>query len=202
MVILLGLDSRWTYTRADEIFRPCWALGTTTTIVSQTINDPFAVSRQKILRTARYMIVYPIAYIILTLPLAAGRVASMTGRKPPLMFFCVAGAMMASCGFVDVALYIYTRKALSLFDLFLISVNLPWFTSPKLIDHNLLPSSINTQPHKIRPTIMPRHIQKASRKDRRIEIQNLVHNSFLCRLKWFTQHTTIRPNNSGCAAAR
>jgi hypothetical protein len=87
-------------------------IGTTTTIVSQTINDPFAVSRQKILRTARYMIVYPIAYIILTLPLAAGRVASMTGRQPPLIFFCVAGAMMASCGFVDVALYIYTRKAL------------------------------------------------------------------------------------------
>jgi hypothetical protein len=58
------------------------------------------------------MIVYPIAYILLTLPLAAGRVASMTGRSPPLMYYCVAGAMMASCGFVDVALYMYTRKAL------------------------------------------------------------------------------------------
>jgi hypothetical protein len=87
-------------------------IGTTTTIISHTITDPFAVSRQKILRTARYMIVYPIAYILLTLPLAAGRVASMTGRQPPLMYYCVAGAMMASCGFVDVALYIYTRKAL------------------------------------------------------------------------------------------
>ena len=64
------------------------------------------------MRTARYMIVYPFAYVILTLPLAAGRVASMAGRKPPLMFFCVAGIMMASCGFIDVALYIYTRKAL------------------------------------------------------------------------------------------
>jgi hypothetical protein len=87
-------------------------IGTTTTIVSHPISDPFAVSRQKILRTARYMIVYPIAYILLTLPLAAGRVASMTGRKPPLMYYTVAGAMMACCGFVDVALYIYTRKAL------------------------------------------------------------------------------------------
>lgn len=60
------------------------------------------------------MIVYPFAYVTLSLPLAAGRVASMAGqvRKPPLIFFCVAGIMMASCGVVDVALYIYTRKAL------------------------------------------------------------------------------------------
>ncbi len=64
------------------------------------------------MKTARYMVVYPIAYIALTLPLAAGRVSSMAGRVPSTSYFPVAGALMASCGFVDVMLYIYTRKAL------------------------------------------------------------------------------------------
>lgn len=88
------------------------ATGTTTIVTSQPRPEHFAVSRQRIMRTARYMVVYPFAYVILTLPLAAGRVSSMAGRRPPLVYFCIAGAMMASCGFIDVILYIYTRKAL------------------------------------------------------------------------------------------
>lgn len=88
------------------------ATGTTTIVTSQPRPEHFAVSRNRIMRTARYMVVYPFAYVILTLPLAAGRVSSMAGRKPPLVYFCVAGTMMASCGFIDVILYIYTRKAL------------------------------------------------------------------------------------------
>ncbi|KAG9238198.1 G protein-coupled glucose receptor regulating Gpa2-domain-containing protein [Amylocarpus encephaloides] len=91
---------------------PTSTVGTTTTVVSNAPRDGFTISRQRILRTARYMVVYPFAYVTLTLPLAAGRVSSMAGRTPPLIFFCIAGAMMASCGFLDVALYIYTRKAL------------------------------------------------------------------------------------------
>ncbi|KAH9210207.1 G protein-coupled glucose receptor regulating Gpa2-domain-containing protein [Leptodontidium sp. 2 PMI_412] len=65
-----------------------------------------------ILRTARYMVVYPFAYVFLTLPLAAGRVSSMAGKRPPLVFFPVAGTLMASCGIIDVVLYLTTRKAL------------------------------------------------------------------------------------------
>ncbi|KAH8669477.1 G protein-coupled glucose receptor regulating Gpa2-domain-containing protein, partial [Tricladium varicosporioides] len=75
-------------------------------------HDPFLASRQKILRTARYMVVYPFAYVALTLPLAAGRVSAMARKTPPMVFYCVAGTLMASCGVIDVALYIYTRKAL------------------------------------------------------------------------------------------
>ena len=48
----------------------------------------------------------------LTLPLAAGRLAAMTGNTLSLSYYCVAGSMMASCGFVDVILYVTTRKAL------------------------------------------------------------------------------------------
>jgi hypothetical protein len=85
--------------------------GTTTTIMS-TKNNAFAVSRRRIMRTARYMVVYPFAYVALTLPLASGRVASMAGHEPPLAFFPAAGTLMACCGITDVLLYIWTRKAL------------------------------------------------------------------------------------------
>ncbi|RDL31003.1 Family A G protein-coupled receptor-like protein [Venustampulla echinocandica] len=85
---------------------------TTTTIVSNPARNPFVVSRQKILRTARYMVVYPFAYVTLTLPLAVGRVSAMANKNPPMIFYCVAGTMMASCGFIDVGLYMYTRNAL------------------------------------------------------------------------------------------
>ncbi|PQE09604.1 integral membrane protein [Rutstroemia sp. NJR-2017a WRK4] len=87
------------------------AATTTTTIISPSSNA-FAVSRHRILKTARYMVVYPFAYVALTLPLAAARVSSMAGRPPPLIFFPVAGSLMASCGIIDVLLYISTRKAL------------------------------------------------------------------------------------------
>lgn len=36
----------------------------------------------------------------------------MARKTPPMVFYCVAGTLMASCGVIDVALYIYTRKAL------------------------------------------------------------------------------------------
>jgi hypothetical protein len=85
---------------------------TTTTIVTTAATDPFLASRQRIAKAARYMVVYPFAYVALTLPLAAGRVAAMTGKNVPLVYLAVAGTMMASCGVIDVILYISTRKAL------------------------------------------------------------------------------------------
>jgi hypothetical protein len=85
---------------------------TTTTIVTTAATDPFLASRQRIAKAARYMVVYPFAYVTLTLPLAAGRVAAMTGKTVPLVYLAVAGTMMASCGVIDVILYISTRKAL------------------------------------------------------------------------------------------
>ncbi len=85
---------------------------TTTTTIMSSGHDTFAVSRTRILRTARYMVVYPFAYVFLTLPLATGRISSMAGKTPPLIFFPIAGTLMASCGIIDVILYLTTRKAL------------------------------------------------------------------------------------------
>ncbi|KAI9777513.1 MAG: hypothetical protein M1839_008807 [Geoglossum umbratile] len=73
-------------------------------------------SRHRIHRIARYMVLYPITYVILSLPLAAGRMASMTGRSLPTAYYCVAGALMTSSGFVDAILYAFTRRVIALSD--------------------------------------------------------------------------------------
>jgi hypothetical protein len=56
------------------------------------------------------MVLYPIIYVILTLPLAAGRMAAMAGRKLPITYYCVAGALLTSCGWLDTLLYTLTRR--------------------------------------------------------------------------------------------
>lgn len=63
-------------------------------------------------RAARYMILYPTIYVICTLPLAAGRMAAMTGRDIPDAYYCLAGALITSCGWLDVLLYTLTRRVL------------------------------------------------------------------------------------------
>ncbi|CAI7633629.1 unnamed protein product [Penicillium discolor] len=49
-------------------------------------------------RVNSYMVLYPAVYITLTLPLAAGRMASTAGHTPSATYFCVAGSMMALSG--------------------------------------------------------------------------------------------------------
>ncbi|KAH0543040.1 hypothetical protein FGG08_002648 [Glutinoglossum americanum] len=73
-------------------------------------------SRHRIHRIARYMVLYPITYVILSLPLAAGRMASMTGKELSTPYFCTAGALMTSSGFVDAILYAFTRRVITLSD--------------------------------------------------------------------------------------
>jgi hypothetical protein len=60
------------------------------------------------------MVLYPIAYLILSLPIAAGRMALLQGTKLSVTFWSTAGAIIASSGFVDVLVYAITRKALLL----------------------------------------------------------------------------------------
>lgn len=69
-------------------------------------------SLRRLRRIVGYMIIYPIAYIVLSLPLAAGRMSAAQGEGPGVTYFCFAGAMMASSGFVDGILYTVTRRAL------------------------------------------------------------------------------------------
>jgi hypothetical protein len=55
---------------------------------------------------------YPAVYIILTLPIAVGRMVAMTGQDMPDIFFIVAGSLLTSCGWIDALLYTLTRRVL------------------------------------------------------------------------------------------
>ncbi|OQE32235.1 hypothetical protein PENSTE_c001G04461 [Penicillium steckii] len=69
-------------------------------------------SLKRLRRVVGYMTIYPIVYIILSLPLAAGRMATANGDSPSITFFCCAGAIITSSGLVDVVLYTLTRRNL------------------------------------------------------------------------------------------
>jgi hypothetical protein len=75
-----------------------------------TANDK-KTSKRKISLAALYMILYPVVYIIVTLPLAAGRIATMAGNKPSLNYLLVGACFMSSAGWIDSLLYTFTRRA-------------------------------------------------------------------------------------------
>ncbi|KAI1097806.1 hypothetical protein F4804DRAFT_351149 [Jackrogersella minutella] len=57
-------------------------------------------------------LIYPIIYVFCTAPLALGRVVTMTGRDISITYFCLAGAMIASNGWLDVLLFSTTRRSI------------------------------------------------------------------------------------------
>ncbi|EMC97858.1 hypothetical protein BAUCODRAFT_120782 [Baudoinia panamericana UAMH 10762] len=65
-------------------------------------------------RITTLMTVYPCVYVLLTLPLSAGRMWSMAhdGRATSSVFACIAGSLITSSGWVDSLLYTLTRKRL------------------------------------------------------------------------------------------
>ena len=65
-------------------------------------------------RVTLLMMLYPCVYVVLTLPLSAGRMWSMAHGGVALSnaYACVAGALITSCGWVDSLLYTLTRKRL------------------------------------------------------------------------------------------
>ena len=56
------------------------------------------------------MVVYPIVYVICTIPLASARMAAMAGHPPSYTRLCLAAAMITSNGWLDVLLYTLTRR--------------------------------------------------------------------------------------------
>jgi hypothetical protein len=56
------------------------------------------------------MVVYPLVYVVCTIPLASARMAAMTGSPPSLARLCLSGAMITSNGWLDVLLYTVTRR--------------------------------------------------------------------------------------------
>jgi hypothetical protein len=57
-------------------------------------------------------LIYPIIYVVCTAPLALGRIATMAGASVPLGYFCAAGALITSNGWLDVLLWGLTRRVL------------------------------------------------------------------------------------------
>jgi hypothetical protein len=69
-------------------------------------------SLQRLNRVVIYMVIYPLVYVILSLPLAAGRMATARGNSPSKTYFAVAGSLMALSGLMDVIVYTVTRRHL------------------------------------------------------------------------------------------
>ncbi|KAF2643325.1 hypothetical protein P280DRAFT_249801 [Massarina eburnea CBS 473.64] len=64
----------------------------------------------KLARATKFMVMYPAVYVVLTLPIAIGRMVSMGGVNMPDVFFCIAGSFLTSCGWIDALLYTLTRR--------------------------------------------------------------------------------------------
>lgn len=68
------------------------------------------LSTQLIESATPAMIIYPFIYVVCTCPLAIGRLYTMQGGTLGSAYFCVAGSMIASNGWLDVLLYATTRR--------------------------------------------------------------------------------------------
>ena len=80
----------------------------------QGANAPNMTTIQAVNRITMLMTLYPCFYVLLTLPLSAGRMWSMAHNGKPYSdaYACIAGAMITSCGWIDTLLYTLTRRRL------------------------------------------------------------------------------------------
>lgn len=69
-------------------------------------------SLNRLNRVVIYMVIYPVAYVILSLPLAAGRMSSARHVIPSHAYFAAAGSLMALSGLADAVIYTLTRRQL------------------------------------------------------------------------------------------
>ncbi|KAL8341826.1 hypothetical protein RB601_005332 [Gaeumannomyces tritici] len=53
---------------------------------------------------------YPIIFVVLTAPLAIGRIMSMTSVDVPIAYFCASGALISANGLLDVLMWGFTRR--------------------------------------------------------------------------------------------
>ncbi|RHZ64437.1 protein gprD [Aspergillus thermomutatus] len=71
-------------------------------------------SLSRLNRVVVYMVIYPLVYLVLSLPLAAGRMSTARHAVPSRAYFAAAGTLMALSGLVDVTVYTLTRRHLLL----------------------------------------------------------------------------------------
>ncbi|KAB5591089.1 Cyclic AMP receptor 1 [Ceratobasidium theobromae] len=75
------------------------------------VRDPSGVGKH--LKTvSKRLMLYPLVYSIVTLPVAACRIGTMVGWKPPLPLYVFAGMTFTSSGLTNVILFIITRHSL------------------------------------------------------------------------------------------
>ncbi|KAH8593401.1 G protein-coupled glucose receptor regulating Gpa2-domain-containing protein [Bisporella sp. PMI_857] len=73
-------------------------------------NKSTLTAQTKVSRATMYMILYPLIYVLTTLPLAAGRISAMVGKPPTLKYLIVSGTFMSCGGFCNVVLYSASRR--------------------------------------------------------------------------------------------
>jgi hypothetical protein len=61
-------------------------------------------------RATWYMILYPLIYLLSTLPVGAGRISAYAGNHPSTMYLTVAGDLMACGGWMNCLVYSLTRR--------------------------------------------------------------------------------------------
>ncbi|GJP98476.1 hypothetical protein AnigIFM59636_003828 [Aspergillus niger] len=81
---------------------------------SAILGEHNSESLTRLKRVIFHMALYPVVYICLTLPLAAGRMASASGHSPSVLYFCFAGSFMTLCGFCDSLMYTLSRRSVVL----------------------------------------------------------------------------------------
>jgi len=89
------------------------------TEASQPPNCPNAAARQtcqRINKVSVTLLIYPVIYIILTMPLSISRIAEFAGQKWGLKVVYFGAALFDCTGFINVLLYTTTRKGLVSWD--------------------------------------------------------------------------------------
>lgn len=82
-----------------------------TTLIVRIRNGYYTAEEAKRVKAiSNLMVVYPVVYVVCTLPLASARMAAMTSKPPSLARLCLSGAMITSNGWLDVLLYTLTRR--------------------------------------------------------------------------------------------
>ncbi|KAH8726824.1 G protein-coupled glucose receptor regulating Gpa2-domain-containing protein [Phaeosphaeriaceae sp. PMI808] len=82
-----------------------------TILLTRIHSDYYTTEEAKRVKSiANLMVVYPLVYVVCTIPLASARMAAMSGSPPSLIRLCLSGAMITSNGWLDVLLYTVTRR--------------------------------------------------------------------------------------------
>ena len=84
-------------------------------ILRRRVKESFYTTPDTAIRAksaAKMIIAYPVVYVVCTLPIVKARLTSIAGGSVSFVELCVAGAMITSCGWIDVLLYTLTRRDL------------------------------------------------------------------------------------------